>query len=130
MAVHHAIGQPEWSELHGESVDPLERNRMGMPQSTNRCNTVVGCLSPPCCQISDRFQAYSPNVVATNICDDIFCEIKLVDVIDHTTCQVNFTGNSNANGLHVSLLPDRIMLEPMFILNPSEPLYINISCNT
>ncbi len=87
-------------------------------------------FSPPCCQISDRFQAYSPNVVATNICDDIFCEIKLVDVIDHTTCQVNFTGNSNANGLHVSLLPDRIMLEPMFILNPSEPLYINISCNT
>ncbi|HEX2782743.1 MAG TPA: collagen-like protein, partial [Ilumatobacteraceae bacterium] len=83
-----------------------------------------------CCQISDLFQAYSPNVDPTGFCFDFECHIRLVDVLDHTSCQVSFTGNSNADGLDVRTTPQEIILRPMFILNPSEPFYVNVSCTT
>ncbi len=84
----------------------------------------------PCCQITDVFQAYSPNVDPTGMCDDIFCHIRLVDVLDHTSCQVNFTGNSGENNLVVNTSQSEILIQPMFVLNPSEPFYVNISCQT
>ena len=76
------------------------------------------------------FQAYSPNVDPTSPCFGFFCEIRLVDVLDHTTCQVNFTGNSGADGLTVNATPTGIIIQPMFVLNPSEPFYVNVSCST
>ena len=80
--------------------------------------------------ISDVFDAYSPNVDPTGFCDDIMCQIRLVDVIDHTTCQVTLTGNSSAGSMNVDLSPTAIMIHPMFILNTSEPFYVNVTCNT
>lgn len=80
--------------------------------------------------IADVFDAYSPNVDPTGFCDDIFCSIRLVDVIDHTTCQVTFTGNSGAESMSVELSPTSIMIHPMFALNTAEPFYVNVTCNT
>jgi hypothetical protein len=80
--------------------------------------------------ISDVFDAYSPNVDPTGFCDDIFCSIRLVDVIDHTTCQVTFTGNSGAGSMNADLSPTSIMIHPMFGLNTLEPFYVNVTCNT
>lgn len=80
--------------------------------------------------IADRFDAYSPNVDPSGFCDDIFCSIRLVDVIDHTTCQVTFTGNSGAESMNADLSPTSIMIHPMFALNTSEPFYVNVTCNT
>ncbi len=84
----------------------------------------------PCCGIAGVFQAYSPNVDPTTICDGFHCQIRLIDVLDHTSCQVSLTGNSADNSITVTTTPTEITIQPLFILNPSQPFYINISCQT
>lgn len=83
--------------------------------------------SPPCCGIDDMFQAYSANVSTTTMCDDFLCEIELIDVIDHTSCQVFITGNPGANDVRVFPYTNYLLLE-MFWLNRFQPVYINVSC--
>jgi len=80
--------------------------------------------------ISDRFDAYSPNVDPTGLCDEFFCSIRLVDVIDHTTCQVTFTGNPGAGSMTADLSTSSIMIYPMLALDTTEPFYVNVTCNT
>ncbi len=126
-----------------DNVDTLEALSCTINQSIGwngtawicRSAPIVATLSmaafaPSCCLVRDRFQAYSPNVDPLRICDFFMCEIRLIDVIDHTTCQVSFTGNSGANQLNVANLADRVVITPLFVLNPGEPLYVNISCAT
>jgi hypothetical protein len=84
----------------------------------------------PCCGIAGVFQAYSPNVDQSTICDGFLCQIRLIDVLDHTSCQVSLTGNSNDNSIAVTTTTTEITIEPLFILNPGEPFYVNISCQT
>ena len=100
-----------------------------------RSEPIVATLSKtalgfPCCQVHNMFQAYSPNVDPNGSCDIVFCHIRLVDVLDHTSCQVNFTGNSGENGLIVNTSQSEILIQPMFHLNPTEPFYVNVSCQT
>ncbi|MEO7369496.1 MAG: hypothetical protein ABIZ69_01450 [Ilumatobacteraceae bacterium] len=83
-----------------------------------------------CCDITRAFQAYSPNVDQTQQCDDFQCTIRLVDVLDHSRCQVNFTGNSQSSAVLVTSSTTEITLNYMYRLSPSEPFYVNISCAT
>jgi hypothetical protein len=76
------------------------------------------------------FQAMSPDVDPTGSCDPFQCRLRLVDVVDHTTCQVSFTGNDGANQLVATTTQTDIYIEPMFMLNLTQPLYVNISCAT
>lgn len=83
-------------------------------------------FSPFCCGITDIFTAYSPNIDTNyGICDGFFCEIHLVDVIDHTSCQVNVSSPV----VRVDLFQDFIMLEEIDFADPGQTLYVNISCS-
>ena len=83
-------------------------------------------FSPPCCGIEGVFTAYSPNVdTSYGICDGWLCEIHLVDVVDHTSCQVNVSDPA----VDFVLLPDRIDLWSIEFANPEQTLYVNISCS-
>jgi hypothetical protein len=100
-----------------------------------RSAPIVATLSrvaggPPCCSVADFFQAYSPNVDSSEFCFEGVCEIRLVDVLDHSTCQVTLSGNSGANLVFISTGPDRITLFLNSNLNPGEPFYVNVSCAT
>jgi len=100
-----------------------------------RSAPIVATLSrlagaPPCCGIPNMFAAYSPNVDPAEPCDFIFCTIRLVDVVDHTSCQVNFTGNSFQGSVVVLTSTTAIVLQNMFTLNSTQPFYVNISCAT
>jgi hypothetical protein len=100
-----------------------------------RSQPIVATLSRvaggfPCCGIAGVFQAYSPNVDPTTMCDDLFCQIRLIDVLDHTSCQVSLTGNSADSNLTVTTTPTEITIQPLIILNPRQPFYENISCQT
>ena len=90
----------------------------------------VAFAGPACCEIQDVFQAYSPNVNPTGFCFDFECHIQLVDVLDHTSCQVSFTGNSDADQLDTEVTSFDINVRFLYRLNPAEPLYINVSCTT
>jgi hypothetical protein len=87
--------------------------------------------SSPCCGIDGFFDNYSPNVdVNYSSCDENFCTIRLVDVIDHTSCQVNVTGYSYAPNAYISQTTSEIFIDWYYYNWSSEPLYVNISCNT
>jgi hypothetical protein len=90
---------------------------------------VAGSFPFFCCQIPDGFQAYSPNVDSTTNCNDFACTIRLVDVLDHTSCQVTFTGNSNVANVVAIPTTTEIVVMHMFTLNSSQPFYVNISCS-
>lgn len=81
----------------------------------------------PCCGIDDMFQAYSANVSTSRICYEFYCEIELVDVLDHTSCQVFITGNPGAGDVFIDPQQDFIILN-LGPLDIGEPVYINISC--
>jgi len=78
--------------------------------------------------ITNVFQAYSPNVDTSSLCDSIVCSVRLVDVVDHNSCQVSFTGNSQSSMIDVVKFSDHIDINFIFETNPSEPLYVNLSC--
>ncbi len=83
-------------------------------------------FTPPGFGISEIFTAYSPNVdTSYGICDGILCQIHLVDVVDHTSCQVNVSDP----GVDFFLLPDHIDLWEVEFVDPSQTLYVNISCS-
>jgi hypothetical protein len=86
--------------------------------------------SPPCCELIHIFQAHSPNVTDAGPCDDLSCRIHLVDVLDHTSCSVAFTGNSQESNVIVSVTPTDIELDHIFATNQSQPLYVTITCVT
>lgn len=77
--------------------------------------------------VSQTFDSYS-NVNPERFCDDIFCQIEVIGVSDHSSCTVQISGNSASASLSVATLVDFVELEPMFLLQAGEPLYINISC--
>jgi hypothetical protein len=72
------------------------------------------------------FTAYSPNI-DTNFswCDDVFCEVHLVDVVDHTSCQVNVSSPE----VTVHLYTDRVELFELWRSDQGQTLYVNISCS-
>lgn len=84
--------------------------------------------APECCGIDEVFTAYSPNIDAGRdyICDAtegyLICEIHLVDVVDHRSCQVN-VANANIDSF---LYADQIRLTGSF--DRFETLHVNISC--
>ena len=85
-------------------------------------------FSPECCGIDEVFTAYSPNIDTSPdyICDALdflFCDIHLVDVVDHTSCQANV---SNPD-IDVDLYTDHVFL--LGPLDDTETLYVNISCS-
>ena len=80
-----------------------------------------------CCSLDQVFAAYSPNV-ESGFCDEFLCEISLVDVVDHTGCDVTFTGNSRQGDLDWFAGTNEIFINHMLFLEPSEPLYVTISC--
>ena len=82
-------------------------------------------FSPQCCDISRVFTAYSPNIdIYYGFCDDIRCQVHLVDVVDHTSCQVNVSNP----GVSVVLLPDHIDIWDLH-RGDVDTLYVNISCS-
>lgn len=82
---------------------------------------------PPCCGIDDMFQAYSANLYQMAPCDRFDCIIELVDVLDHTSCQVFITGNPNAGLVGIYPNANYILLDTA-PLSVGQPVYINISC--
>ena len=80
-----------------------------------------------CCRIEDLFDAYSPNV-RSDWCDDYICHIKLVDVLDHTGCNVTYTGNSDQGLLRTEYFNSHLFIRDMSLLEATEPLYVTISC--
>lgn len=86
--------------------------------------------SPPCCQLSDIFPAHSPNVTDSGFCDDVFCRIRLGDVLDYTGCSVAFTGNSQESNVIVRVAPTFIELDDIGATDQSQPLYVTITCVT
>ncbi len=78
--------------------------------------------------LTNVFQAYSPNVDTNYPCDSFFCSVHLVDVVDHTSCQVSFTGNSQASMIDVVKFTDHIDINFIYDTNHDQPLYVNLSC--
>ncbi len=95
-------------------------------------NLFMQPFPPPCCTVSDIFTSWSPNVDPNGSCD-IFteCDITLVDVVDHTSCSVQLTGNSGADAAwiaaNVLLLPDRIVISNLSDIF-DEQLFVAVSC--
>ncbi len=87
-------------------------------------------FSPPCCGVSSLFAAHSPNVQDGGFCSDFNCQIRLIDVLDHTGCSVAFTGNSRETNVLVTVTPTYIELDNIFAADPSQPLYVTITCVT
>ena len=84
-------------------------------------------FSPPGYGIEGVFTAYSPNVdTSYGICVGWrHCEIHLVDVVDHTSCQVNVSDPA----VDFVLSSDHIDLWFIVHANPGQTLYVNISCS-
>jgi hypothetical protein len=79
----------------------------------------------PCCDIDRVFSAYSPNIdTGFGFCDFLDCLVRLVDVVDHTSCQVNVSSPE----VRVLLTTEFIELSEI-IRADQETLYVNISCS-
>lgn len=77
--------------------------------------------------IADTFDSYN-NVDPSQFCDEIFCAFVVTGVSDHSACDIQITGNSRVNDLSIRKSIQRIEIDPMLVLTPGEPLYVNISC--
>lgn len=77
--------------------------------------------------IAQTFDSYN-NVDPSQFCDEIFCSFVVTGVSDHSACDIQITGNSRVNDLSIRKSIQRIEIDPMFVLAPGEPLYVNISC--
>lgn len=83
----------------------------------------------PGSSVSQMFDARSANIDGTQPCTAFFyCRIKLVDVVDHTTCQLTITGNPGSNNVLITSSTTYIQLDGMGVLTPGQPVYINVSC--
>ena len=84
-------------------------------------------FSPECCGIDEVFTAYSPNIdTGPYICDALdflICDIHLVDVVDHTSCQVNVSNSR----IDINLTTDYVRL--FGPVDDTQTLYVNISCS-
>ncbi len=98
-----------------------------------RSAPIVATLSRPafsgCCGLESVFPSHSPDVTAPLRCDFFNCSITLLDVPDHTACSVNFTGNVQSNNINVILNTGSIQLNQILNADPSQPLYVTITCN-
>ncbi|MEY2552371.1 MAG: hypothetical protein QOC57_231 [Ilumatobacteraceae bacterium] len=87
-------------------------------------------FSPSCCDVPSFFDSYSPNVDPFwGNCDDHGCRIHLLNVTDHTTCQVNVSGFPGSENAVIRTYTDHIDVTWGIYQFWADPLYVNISCN-
>lgn len=97
-----------------------------LPVTASLTDTSFDLFSGP--TISTVFDSFN-NVDPSEYCTPAYsCNFVVIGVSDHTACDIQITGNSRASRLTIVKETNRIIVYAMVDLEPSEPLYVNISC--